>query len=152
MCMIYEQCNYSILLLLYDFEMENVEIKQTWNLKQNSFMHTFENITYWCTCTYVSNSVLPTCHFQKKYYWAWENIFLGEKRDFCARSAHHEREVLFCGAILALFLNILFKNINNVCKFQNFNSPVKTKTKTKTYFCRKKRTCVFYTKKRTKYV
>ena len=32
MCMIYEQCNYSILLLLYDFEMENVEIKQT-NLK-----------------------------------------------------------------------------------------------------------------------
>ena len=34
MCMIYEQCNYSILLLLYDFEMENVEIKQTWtNLK-----------------------------------------------------------------------------------------------------------------------
>ena len=29
MCMIYEQCNYSILLLLYDFEMENVEIKQT---------------------------------------------------------------------------------------------------------------------------
>ena len=33
MCTIYEQCNYSILLLLYDFEMENVEIKQTWNLK-----------------------------------------------------------------------------------------------------------------------
>ena len=29
MCMIYEQCNYYILLLLYDFEMENVEIKQT---------------------------------------------------------------------------------------------------------------------------
>ena len=20
---------------------------------------------------------LPTCHFQKKYYWAWKNIFLG---------------------------------------------------------------------------
>ena len=33
MCMIYKQCNYSILLLLYDFEFENVEIKQTWNLK-----------------------------------------------------------------------------------------------------------------------
>ena len=33
MCMIYEQCNYSILLLLYDFEMENVEIKQTWRKK-----------------------------------------------------------------------------------------------------------------------
>ena len=33
MCMIYEQCNYFMLLLLYDFEMENVEIKQTWNLK-----------------------------------------------------------------------------------------------------------------------
>ena len=33
MCMIYKQCNYSILLLLYDFEWENVEIKQTWNLK-----------------------------------------------------------------------------------------------------------------------
>ena len=32
-CMIYKQCNYSILLLLYDFEFENVEIKQTWNLK-----------------------------------------------------------------------------------------------------------------------
>ena len=31
--MIYEQCNYSILLLLYNFEWENVEIKQTWNLK-----------------------------------------------------------------------------------------------------------------------
>ena len=29
MCMIYEQCNCYILLLLYDFEMENVEIKQT---------------------------------------------------------------------------------------------------------------------------
>ena len=29
MCMIYKQCNYSILLLLYDFEFENVEIKQT---------------------------------------------------------------------------------------------------------------------------
>ena len=26
--MIYKQCNYSILLLLYDFEFENVEIKQ----------------------------------------------------------------------------------------------------------------------------
>ena len=25
--MIYKQCNYSILLLLYDFEWENVEIK-----------------------------------------------------------------------------------------------------------------------------
>ena len=33
MCMIYKQCNYSNLLLLYDFEFENVEIKQTWNLK-----------------------------------------------------------------------------------------------------------------------
>ena len=33
MCMINKQCNYSILLLLYDFECENVEIKQTWNLK-----------------------------------------------------------------------------------------------------------------------
>ena len=33
MCMIYKQCNYSIWLLLYDFEFENVEIKQTWNLK-----------------------------------------------------------------------------------------------------------------------
>ena len=31
--MIYKQCNYYILLLLYDFECENVEIKQTWNLK-----------------------------------------------------------------------------------------------------------------------
>ena len=31
--MIYKQCNYYILLLLYDFEWENVEIKQTWNLK-----------------------------------------------------------------------------------------------------------------------
>ena len=29
MCMIYKQYNYSILLLLYDFEFENVEIKQT---------------------------------------------------------------------------------------------------------------------------
>ena len=28
-CMIYKQCNYSILLLFYDFEFENVEIKQT---------------------------------------------------------------------------------------------------------------------------
>ena len=34
MFMIYEQCNYSILLLLYDFEMENVEIKQTWKLEK----------------------------------------------------------------------------------------------------------------------
>ena len=33
--MIYEQCNYSILLLLYDFEMENVEIKQ--NLKSLTY-------------------------------------------------------------------------------------------------------------------
>ena len=31
--MIYKQCTYSIVLLLYDFEFENVEIKQTWNLK-----------------------------------------------------------------------------------------------------------------------
>ena len=31
--MIYKQCNYYILLLLYDFKFENVEIKQTWNLK-----------------------------------------------------------------------------------------------------------------------
>ena len=30
--MIYKQCNYYILLLLYDFEWEIVEIKQTWNL------------------------------------------------------------------------------------------------------------------------
>ena len=32
MCMIYKQCNYSILLLLYDFEFENVEINklETW--------------------------------------------------------------------------------------------------------------------------
>ena len=37
MCMIYKQCNYSILLLLYDFEWENVEIKQTWNLKLSFF-------------------------------------------------------------------------------------------------------------------
>ena len=29
MCMIYKQCNYYILLLLYDIEWENVEIKQT---------------------------------------------------------------------------------------------------------------------------
>ena len=33
MCMIYEQCNYFILLLLYDFEMENVEIKTNLNLE-----------------------------------------------------------------------------------------------------------------------
>ena len=32
--MIYKQCNYSILLLLYDFELfESVEIKQTSKLK-----------------------------------------------------------------------------------------------------------------------
>ena len=31
--MIYQQCNYFILLLLYDFEFENVEIKQTWKLE-----------------------------------------------------------------------------------------------------------------------
>ena len=31
MRMIYKQCNYSIMLLLYDFEFENVEIKT--NLK-----------------------------------------------------------------------------------------------------------------------
>ena len=29
MCIIYKKCNFYILLLLYDFEMENVEIKQT---------------------------------------------------------------------------------------------------------------------------
>ena len=29
MYIIYKQCNYFILLLLYDFEWENVEIKQT---------------------------------------------------------------------------------------------------------------------------
>ena len=35
MCMIYKQCSYYILLLLYDFDwiFKNVEIKQTWNLK-----------------------------------------------------------------------------------------------------------------------
>ena len=50
MCMIYEQCNYSILLLLYDFEMENVEIKQTWNLKHVCLKGMFPlNVTvyYW---------------------------------------------------------------------------------------------------------
>ena len=33
MIYMYKQCNYSILLLLYDFEFENVEIKQTWKLE-----------------------------------------------------------------------------------------------------------------------
>ena len=43
---------------------------------------------------------------------------------------------MLSGAILALFLNIfiqklwpIFHNINNVCKFQNFHSPVKKKKK-----------------------
>ena len=45
---------------------------------------------------------------------------------------------MLSGAILALFLNIfiqklwpIFHNINNVCKFQNFHSPVKKKNEKK---------------------
>ena len=44
MCMIYKQCNYSILLLLYDFEYENVEIKT--NLKLETFICLLKGISY----------------------------------------------------------------------------------------------------------
>ena len=52
--MIYKQCNNSILLLLYDFEWENVEIKQTWNLK----LETQSVVFPW----YVSNILLFRAH------------------------------------------------------------------------------------------
>ena len=56
MCMIYKQCNYYILLLLYDFEWENVEIKQTWNLKLEEVSRSFHVyfhyvIEKFCNCS-----------------------------------------------------------------------------------------------------
>ena len=37
------------------------------------------------------------CIFPKKLYFIIKTIFWGEKKYFCARSAHHEREVLSAG-------------------------------------------------------
>ena len=78
----------------------------------------------------------------------WKKVFLRAERASRAQSAKSfwpgsrarlralEAHGFRCslGAILALFLNIfiqklwpIFHNINNVCKFQNFHSPVKKK-------------------------
>ena len=121
-------------------------------------------------CACVTMSELPTCHCSKKvllslknHILRWKKVFLRAKRASRAQSPFGRGPGpwntgfrCFLVTILALFLNIIiqklwpsFHNINNVCKFQNFHSPVlkkkKKKKKTsqflKTYFLQAKTYC-----------